>query len=679
MSLKPRAHPWIIAAAGLLVFLTGLSAPFILDDVRAVARNPQIRGFWPPSRFFDRGFESTTSSRPALAASLAASFALGGADPAVHRAVNIGIHVGAAWLLYGILRRTLSGPVLSARYGTSGPTLALAAALFWTVHPVQAESVTYVVQRAESQMGFFYLLALYALVRGASSARPAAWQVLSVVSAILGIGTKEVAVTIPAVLLVYDRTFLAGSFGGALRRRAFLYGVLVAASAAGAAYIARGHHAGVTRGIVGEGLVSPVAYAMTQGEVLLHYLRLALLPAGLRFDPGWQLVGGWREAIPCLAVVLAGVAATAVAVARGRPLGMLGAWFFLILAPTSSVVPLLDVAFEHRMYLPLAAPAVGLAIAGHGALAFFPERRRGAGGAAVAGIVLAFLAAQTVTRNILFWRVEWIWAETVARNPRYHRAHSGIGMGLMDARRFDRAGRAFRRAVAVNPLYAHAWSNLGGCLVNLHRPDEALAALDRALALDPDAVAAHVNRGAAFLTLGNLARAREESERAIALDPSDAVAHYNVGMCHELEGRFPEAEAAFLRALDVNPRHFGARWNLAFVLSQAGRIDEMIPHLEAAVALRPRSADASASLGAVYLSKGRAAEAEPLLRAALGVDPGHARARFHLGCLLAAGEDAGRLREALALFDAALAENPDDPEVRAAREAARQRLEHLPR
>lgn len=674
MSPGPRAHPWILAAAALAVFFTGFSAPFILDDLRAIVQNPQIRGFWPPSRFFENTFDCTSSSRPVLAASLAASFALGGLEPAPYRAVNIGLHIGAAWLLYGILRRTFSGPALSARYGAAAPNVALAAALFWTVHPLQVESVTYVVQRAESQMGFFYLLALYASIRGADSSRPAFWGVLVVLSAILGIGTKEVAVTIPATLLVHDRIFLAGSFAEALRRRAFLYGVLVAASVAGAMFIARGHHAEVTRGIVLGGTVSPVAYAMTQGEVLLHYMRLALVPVGLRFDPGWQLVGGWREAIPSVAAVLAGVVATCVAVVRGRPLGMLGAWFFLILAPTSSVVPLLDVAFEHRMYLPLAAPAVGLAMLAHRAVALFPERRRGLAGACAAGIVLALLAAHTVTRNVFFWRTEWIWAETVRANPRYHRAQGGVGHGQMEKRRFDRAARSLRRAVEVNPYYASGWSNLGACLVNLLRPEEALAALDRAEALQPGVAQIFVNRGAAFLALGDLPRAREESGKALALEPMDAVAHYNIGMSLELEGRFPEAEAAFRRAIDANPRHFGARWNLAFVLSQAERVDEMIPHLEAAVALRPESGDAKASLGAVYLAKGRDREAGAVLRAALLVNPRHVHAHFHMGRLLAKGNDAASLAEALAHFEAALAESPDEPEVRAARDAARERL-----
>lgn len=584
---RERFHPWIIVAAAVAVFWSGLAAPFILDDTRAVAQNPQIRGLWPPQRFLPReGADSTLSNRPVLSAGFAVSYALSGLDPRGHRAANVAIHAAAALFLYGIVRRTLSGPLLAGRFGGAAGAMALVAALFWTVHPLQAESVTYVVQRAESQMGLFYLAALYGLLRSAASPRPLPWLAVAWTAAALGIGTKEVALTLPATLLVYDRIFLARGWRG-LRARGGFHAAVAAAAVAGGLYIAGGHHAETSREIVRAGMASPAAYALTQAEVLLHYLRLAFVPAGLRFDPGWPLAASWRDVWPALVATGAAVAATAWLVLRGRPAGFLGAWFFLILAPTSSVVPLLDVAFEHRMYLPLAAVAVALAVAGGAALRLLPGRLRRPAAWAGGAAVFLLLAAQTVARNHLFWRAEWIWGRTVLENPLHHRAHGGMAMGLAARERFGRAERGLRRALAVNPAYGNGWTNLGAVLVSLNRPREALDVLGRALLLERVPGAVHSNRAAAFLALGDFEGAREEARQAIACDPADAVPHYNIGMTRLLEGRLPEAEASFREALALNPRHFGVRWNLAVLLSRTGREAEALVHLDSALALRP--------------------------------------------------------------------------------------------
>lgn len=673
---RSRFHAVIIASAALAAFWSGLDAPFILDD-RAVFQNPQVRGLWPPQRFLEReGADSTLSNRPVLSAGFAATYALFGLDPRGHRAVNIAIHAAAALFLYGIVRRTLSGPVLGARFGGTAGATALVAALFWTVHPLQAESVTYVVQRAESQMGLFYLASLYGLIRGAGSPRRAAWLAFAWGAAALGIGSKEVALTLPATLLVYDRIFLARAWG-ALGTRAAFHLAVAAVAVAGGVYVFGGHHAETSREIVRTGMVSPAAYLFTQGEVLLHYLRLALVPAGLRFDPGWPLAGSWREVWPGLAAAAAAVTATGWLVLRGRPAGFLGAWFFLILAPTSSIVPLLDVAFEHRMYLPLAAVAAGLAVAGGEALRLLPERSRRPAAWAGGAAILSLLAIQTVSRNFLFWRAEWIWGRTVRENPFHYRAHGGMAMGLAERDRFERAERGLRRALRLNPAYANGWSNLGAVLVSRNRPEEALAVLEKALALERNPGAAHANRAAAFLALGDLGRAREEGRRAIACDPAAAVPHYNIGMTWLLEGRMPEAEESFRRALALNPRHFGVRWNLAVVLSRTGREDEALGHLEAAATLRPGSPDARAGLGGALLSRDPV-EAERHLRAAVGIDPRHAPARMHLGTLLAERGSPASLREALVHLDAALELRPDDRELRRARDEAAGRLARHP-
>jgi hypothetical protein len=247
----------------------------------------------------------------------------------------------------------LRQPRLSGRFAQAATGIALAAALIWTIHPLQTESVTYIVQRAESIMGLFYLLTLYCVIRGAGSARPMAWYVLAVLACLLGMASKEVMATAPLVVLLYDRTFLSGTFQGALRRRWPLYVALTCTWGLLAYLVAGSTDRG---GSAGFGLsVTVWQYALTQLGVITHYLGLAFWPAGLVFDYGWPIASSVGQILPGAIVISLLLAGTIWALIRYPAAGFLGACFFLILAPTSSFVPVTDAAFEHRMYLPLAA------------------------------------------------------------------------------------------------------------------------------------------------------------------------------------------------------------------------------------------------------------------------------------------------------------------------------------
>ena len=237
-------------------------------------------------------------------------------------------------------------------------------ALIWAVHPLQTESVTYTVQRAESLMGLFYLLMLYGLARGAA-APPAAvlrgifWYGVSALACLMGMATKEVMASAPLMALLYDRTFLAGSFREAVRRRWGYYLALVATWPVFEEVLVSSWG----RGSFGAG-VSPWRYLGTQCGAVAHYLWLCLWPTPLVLDYGRPLAHGAAEIVPYAVLVAALVLATVVALWRWPKLGFLGAFFFVILAPSSSVVPQIrQTIAEHRMYLPLAAVATLVVVA----------------------------------------------------------------------------------------------------------------------------------------------------------------------------------------------------------------------------------------------------------------------------------------------------------------------------
>jgi tetratricopeptide (TPR) repeat protein len=608
-----------VAAAAAAISLSAIAAysrtfsvPFVFDDIDAIANNPTIRhwstALFPPAN-------ATVSGRPVLNLSFAANYAIGGADVVGYHVVNLAIHVLAGLVLFGILRRTL--------VWLAGPTSDLAAfsaALLWTLHPLQTESVTYVVQRAESLMGLFYLLTLYAFIRGAGAdpGRRGRWFALSWLACLLGMATKEVMVSAPVMALLYDRTFLSGSFREAWRRHRTAYLGLAATWIILPILVLSTHGRAGTSGF--ESGVSFWSYVLTQFPAIFRYLKLSAWPRPLVFDYGTQWVG-IGEAWPTAIVVLGLAAAAAWALfrtgAKARALGFAGAWFFAILAPTSLVPGNRQTAAEHRMYLALIPIAAVAAVAIH--------RRLGRAALPVALALAAALGSLTLARNLDYRSALVLWTDTVSKCPENAFARNNLGFEL-----------------AKEP----------------GRSPEAVEEFEEAIRLKPDLAPAHNNLGHELeRTPGRLRDAIEQYGRAIRLEPGLADAHYNLGNALSDEGRTGEAIQAYREALRLKPGLAEAHDNLGAALASEGRIPEAVAEFEEAIRLNPGLAEAHNNLGNALGSEGRTAEAIEQFEQALRIEPGFAEAHNNLGNLL---NVAGRTEEAIVHYQAALSSKPGD-------------------
>lgn len=622
-----RSGPLLLLAAVALAYANSLTGPFVFDDGPHIVNNPTVREL---TLFGPWG--TPMSGRPLINLSFGLNFALGGFQTFGYHLLNLALHACAALALSGVVRRTLATPALAPRYGRQAPGLALACALIWAVHPLLTQAVTYVNQRAESFMGLFFLLTLYCAQRGwaAQGRRRTAWQALAGLACLLGVGCKEVIAAAPLMVLAYDRIFVHGSFGRSLRASPLLYGLLALDLALLALLVSRG---GTWSSDPGNPAVTPLTYLLTQPGVVAHYLRLAFWPSPLVFD-----YMGWPLASPAQALAwglpLAGLLAASLwACAAGRPAGFAGLWFFAILAPSSSLVPLKDMANEYRLYLPLAAP-VALAVLGARdglrllARRLAPEegeRERWAGraGLALALLVSAGLTAATLARNEVLQDEFGLWADTAARRPDNHRALNNMGVLRLEANRTQEAVDLLRRSLALNPAYAEAHNNLGTALMRTGRPAEALEFFTRAVGLDPVMAEAHCNLGLALAALGRTGEARRALEWSARLRPWYAPAHEELGRLHFKEGRPDLAVVSFREALRANPGLPGILVNLGSALAQTGRL----------------------------------AEAEEAFRTAADQQPGDAELRFHLGAALAMQ---GKMDEAVACFREGLALDPDN-------------------
>jgi protein O-mannosyl-transferase len=583
----------LLVAVGFAVFWNSLPAPFTFDDDHAIVVNEQIRHISTSLSRTEQG--SPLAGRPLVSLTFAINYALGELNVRDYRLVNIAVHVLNALLLFAILRRHLDQNV------------AFAIALIWMVHPLVTEPVDYVSQRTELMMAACFLATLYfggsavARHRSDGGTRPT----VSVICCALGMACKETMVVAPIGVLLYDRTFAFGSFREAFRRRSGYYAALSATWLVLVVLLwssPRGDSAGFTGASV-----SPWAYLLDQSVMIVRYLRLAFWPRGLVLDYGEPTHVTFSQVAPYALAVAALLAGTVVALVRNLPSGFLGAWFFLTLAPTSSIMPIsTEVGAERRMYLPLMA-IVALVVTG--AARTLRVRNRGADltdprrSWMIAPIaVAALLSIATIQRNAEYRSGLTLWQTVLDRWPPHARAHRNLAAELKLANRRDEEIEHLRAAVndlpelrsvlalellalgrnmeatdelriylRDHPRDADAWSNLGNALDALGRSDQALDAFTRAVDINPNNGLSQRNLALQYLQKNDFDNAVAHAREGVRLTPDEADAHNLLGLALIGQQKIDEAIAEFRTSLQLRPTNNDASGYLERTLKALGR------------------------------------------------------------------------------------------------------------
>jgi Tfp pilus assembly protein PilF len=523
---------WIaLCLAVALCYANSLDVPFLMDD-------------------YQPGMELDYTTRPLVWATFELNRAWSGAETWSYHVLNALVHLGCGFLLLAVLRRMLERALPDAVAGARDG-VAFVTTLLWLCHPLQTAAVTYLSQRAETMGAFFYLAVVYAFLRAASAARPLGWQVLAVLALALGFASKEIIATAPAMLYLYDALFVSPGVLAPLRRRPWFYAALALVTLAlSVVYVAppllsKGSSSGIYYPDFG-----PLEYARTQPGVILHYLRLVFWPHPLCFDPGWPIARTPAEYLPQSVLIAALLSATAVLLRRRSWAGFASAAFFLVLAPTSSFVPIRDPAFEHRVYLSLAAV---LALVAVGGWQIVSRRSLRAGRAlpALSTVLVLALAALTVRRNQDYRSAVRLWQQTVELAPHHARAHDSLGGALLEAGRTEEAIPELLEALRLDSNAGYVYMNLGIAYMRLEQVDRAIPFFRRAAELqDPQAASA---LGHALTLKGDHAGAAAWLQQAVQLHPDNARIHYRLAESLERLGYAGEAAQHFEIAGTLDP------------------------------------------------------------------------------------------------------------------------------
>ena len=576
-----------IVGTGAIAYANSLDAPFQFDDRMNILDNPFIR--W--SELSAENVRWTLANAPHLPRPVAyLSFALnhwhGGYEVTGYHAVNVAIHLANACLVFalalvaqGLLATSSQRPAPSRRRCIA---LAATCGLLFAVHPIQTESVTYVVQRMTSLCTFFYLssLLLYVRARRAPSGS-ARWGLVAAAVACggLALGSKEIAITLPIAILLFDLWFFRDLHLG---RGGWIALVVIAAA--------------LVAGFFATGGFEHLSYdwrpftlrerLLTQPRVVVLYLSLLALPLPSRLNLNHDVSLSHSLLDPpstllCL-VLLLGFFALGLALApRRRLLSFSILWLFLHLALESGVLPL-ELAFEHRTYLPLAGALLAVP-----ALLDRVAAARPAPVAFAVGLVVVALTAATLARNHT-WRDDVrLWADTAAKSPGLARAQTNLASALTRANRVEEAIPVFERSLALDPDYAVTRLDFALALARIERREEAEQQLREALRIAPDLGRAHYFLGEARLRDGDVDAAAEHFRNALRLDPGFAIAHLRLGLVQLNRGALDEAALHFALGLRLDPALSLARNGLGAIAELRGQPEQALAHYAEAARIDP--------------------------------------------------------------------------------------------
>ncbi|MCM8775843.1 MAG: tetratricopeptide repeat protein [Candidatus Omnitrophica bacterium] len=540
LNFKRLLPPLLLLLAGFGAYHNSFTVPFMFDDSSVIFKYNSF------VRQLDRGWAAFLARRSLVDFSFGLNYVFGGRDVVGYHGVNFIAHVLAAFLLYRIVDWTLQSAKLSRRYSKVAGGIALSVALIWVCHPIQTQSVTYLSQRAEILMGVFYLMTLLCFIRGTHSTHKNYWFAACILFCTLGQLAKEIMVTAPLAVLFYDYAFVSYSWKELWSRHWFLY---LGLSFSWFLFLGTFFSDAVVSKSVGLSLpgISPWDYAWTEPRVILHYLGLCFWPKSLCLDYAWPIARDRIEILPFLIVFFIFIA-TLLLWRRQPALGFSGLCFFLILAPTSSFIPIADAAAEHRMYLPLATVTTLTVVGGYEILKCLFDRiqiwdrvRSFIFFLLVLGLV-AGLSVQTIRRNSDYRKPEWIWGDVVKKQPNNPRGYYNLATVLREQGHLEEATANYVRALSIKPDYADAHNSLGWILQQKGNTETASFHYHKALESDPKHLEALNNLGTLALGQGDIQTAIGYFSKALKLYPNNFMAAHNLNVAREMQlnpGKMP--------------------------------------------------------------------------------------------------------------------------------------------
>jgi len=591
----------LIFCLGILVYSNTFHCSFHFDDSLYIIDNFFIRDM--------RHLQNIWAFYPCRFVaflSIAFNYHFNQLDVFGYHLFNIAIHLGSAFFIWWFVLMTFSTPAMKeeniARHAN---IIALLAGLVFVSHPAQIEAVTYICQRAASMAAMFYLISLCLYVKSRLPCQPPGlarfYYFCSLIMAIVAMFTKETAITLPLMVLLYEFSFFETKKNLNWRRIIpFLLTILIIPLTMLLTKSKFFHDIQVIA--QGPGGISPVHYLLTQFRVTVTYIRLVFFPLNQNFDYDYPVFKSIFE-LPVLISFLFLIIIffwTKNLFSKYRLVSFSIFWFFLTLLPESSFLPEKDVIFEHRLYLPL----VGFSMFLVSALYYLLGKNNINMMVFALLMIIAFNSVLTYQRN-KFWKDDLtLWGDAVQKSPHKARPYNGLGVAYINQGNFVQALTNFNKAISINPSYANAYNGRGDIYSKQGDWAQALSNYNKAIAINPGYEDAYYNRGIFYERQGNFTQALSDYNKAIEINPDYAEAYYNRGNTYKGQNNFTQSLNNYNKAIEKNPNYEKAYINRGNLYSRQGSFTQAEFDYSKAIAINPEDAQAYINRGTFYAQQG---------------------------------------------------------------------------
>jgi len=554
----------ILCCLGFIIYSNTFHSSFHFDDSSAIVNNPAIRNLANLKAIWN--FYPT---RVVTFLTFALNYHFSKLNVVFYHVFNLAVHLGAAisvfWLTTLIFSVSLMKKGTLFKYANS---IALFVALIFLSHPVQTESVTFIWQRSTSLAGFFYLFSLCLYVKARLLQLDAKhifkanlFIILSYVFYVLCIFTKEISASLPLIIILLEIYFF--NKDRRANGRYILYLLITALVIPLSIFFNRSEGFIIIQKLMDKPIYNTGSYFLTQFNVILTYIRILFVPFNQNLDYDYPIAKGLMDpGILCSLFVLIGIIAGGIRLfSRYRLLSFGIFWFFITVFLESSVIPLNDAIFEHRLYLPMVG--YGFFLTGIIYYRFSAKNIRPA-----SAILIAFVALYsmlTYARNFVWKNEITLWSDVIHKSPHKDRGYINLGNAYKDKGDFDQAISAYRKAIELR-YNSGAYSNLG----------------------------------AIYLKMGKIDLAEEMIKKAIEIAPGLAGAYNNLAIVYNRSGRREEAIAVLMKALKINPVYPDTYYNMGFIYSGMGKDREAVESYKKAIILNPYDPYVHCALAEAY-------------------------------------------------------------------------------
>lgn len=590
---------FLLTAAAFMIYATTIHSEFLFDDISGITAKPRLTTF---KTFTELSYWMNLDHRPVSELTFAVNYFFGKYNVTGYHLVNILIHILNGWLVYLLLSKLLSFKTLIDKIPFQHRHLvALFIALLFITHPIQTQAVSYTIQRMTILSSLFYLLAVYLYLQGRleylqnqKRAKSVAMLVLALFSGLLAILSKQDAITFPAAFALVELFFIRTKDGKPCRK--YLTGFLSFIGLVLLLIVITGHLPSETETITRKD------YLLTQFRVIIKYIQLLFVPVNQNIDYDLELSTTlWSfPVIASLLFILALLAAGVILYRKKRLISFGIIWFFLTLSVTSSFIPINDVLFEHRLYLPIIGFNIAVVYTG----AYFLAAKHRTLLVVLLTLIVLACSAGSNRRNQV-WKSEYaLWKDSASKSPRNPRPWNNLGVALQHMGRTGEAKKAFKHSLqvdssytlAINNLgylhytegdlqtafnlfssailldsaYTDALNNAGGALVKLKRAQEAIVLYERAIRSAADYGNSYHNMAIAYMHMNEFGKALETINRYLAIKPDDPDGLVWLGECYYYMQKFPEAIQAYERSIRLAPESHAGLTGLGNVYRAMG-------------------------------------------------------------------------------------------------------------